>query len=160
MPPPLLFPLDDVDLSTVHVTKEEFYRVLPHAYEFQLVDGVLHIDREAQRIVAFRDVREDEWWVRGHIPGRPLFPGVLMIEAAAQTASYYTKVALDDDDRFLAFGAVDGVKFRDAVIPPARMLILGKALEVRPRRTVSAMQCVVDGRLVFEGTITGLPLRD
>ena len=60
MPPPLLFPLDDIDLDQVQVTREQIYQVLPHAHEFQLVDGVNYIDRQSRRIVAFHDVREDE----------------------------------------------------------------------------------------------------
>ena len=159
MPPPLLFSLDDIDLNQVLVTREQVYQVLPHAHEFQLIDGVNYVDRQRRRLVAYHDVRQDEWWVRGHIPGRPLFPGVLMIETAAQVASYYSHTELDYT-RFMAFGGVEGVKFREAVIPPCRLLILGQALEVKPRRTISMMQGVVEGRLVFEGKITGLPLRD
>jgi 3-hydroxyacyl-[acyl-carrier-protein] dehydratase len=159
MPPPLLFPLDSVDLTRVVMTKEEIYALLPHRHEFMLLDGVLHVDIPGRTMVAYHEVREGEWWVKGHIPGRPLMPGVLMIEAAAQMASVYYSLAVDEK-RFMAFGGVDQLKFREAVTPPCRLIILGKALEVRPRRTVSAFQGFVDDHLVIEGKITGLPIRD
>jgi len=159
MPPPLLFPLDSIDLTRVVMTREEIYARLPHRHEFMLLDGILHLDIPGKKMVAFREVREDEWWVKAHIPGRPLMPGVLMIETAAQMASVYHSLALDQH-KFVAFGGVDQVKFREAVVPPCRLMILGKALEVRPRRTVSLFQGLVDDRLVIEGQITGLPIKD
>jgi len=107
--------------------------------------------------VAFKDVREDEFWVRGHIPGRPLLPGVLMIEAAAQMCSLYYKV-VQKDERFLGFGGVDGVKFRGQVAPGERLILLGKAVEIRGRRAVFDTQGIVGERLVFEARITGMPI--
>jgi len=157
MPPPLLVDLSQIDLNRVIITREEIYRLLPHRYEFMQLDGVIHLNTEAGTMVTYRNVREDEWWVRGHIPGRPIFPGVLMIETAAQMAAYYTKAVLKDD-RFWGFGGVDKVKFRDAVIPPCRLIMAGKSLEVRSRRSVCAVQGLVDNKLVFEAQITGMPV--
>ena len=108
-------------------------------------------------MVGLRDIKADEWWTRGHVPGRPLFPGVLMIEAAAQLAGFFGKKVLGSQ-RFIGFGGVDKVKFREAVVPPAKMYILAKGIEVRPRRIVCDVQGVVDGRLVFEGQVTGVPM--
>ena len=93
MAPPLLVDLSKIDLSRVLMTVEEIRQYNPHRYEIEQLNGVIHLDPAAGQIVAFKDVRPDEFWVRGHIPGRPLFPGVLMIEAAAQMSSlYYKKV--------------------------------------------------------------------
>ncbi|MFQ6048258.1 MAG: 3-hydroxyacyl-ACP dehydratase FabZ family protein [Phycisphaerae bacterium] len=139
------------------VSKEQIYDVLPHRQEFALLDGVVMIDVQARRMVAFKDVRPQEWWTRGHIPGRPLLPGVLMIEAAAQMASYYTHVAMKDR-RFWGFSGVDRVKFREAVSPPARLYLIGEAVELRRRRTVCQVQGLVQGRIVFEAKITGMPV--
>ena len=66
------------------------------------------------RIVGFKDIRDDEFWVAGHIPGRPLFPGVLMIETAAQLASFYTKKFVGWKG-FVGFGAVENCRFRAQV---------------------------------------------
>jgi len=157
MAPPLLVDLAKVDLSRVLMTVEEIRRYNPHRYEIEQLSGVIHRDPAAGQIVAFKDVRPDEFWVRGHIPGRPLYPGVLMIEAAAQMSSlYYKKV--QNDPRFLGFGGVDGVKFRGQVVPGDRLLLLGQVVELRNRRAVFDTQGVVGDRLVFEARITGMPI--
>ncbi len=157
MPAAPIVDLNSLDLSKVVATREQIYQRLPHRFEFMQLDAILHIDRERGIGVALREVRPDEFWVRGHIPGRPLLPGVLMIETAAQMASYLSQ-ELQPDDRFLGFGGIDAVKFRGAVSPPARMYFILKALEVRPRRTICDAQAVVNGQLVFEGRITGMPV--
>jgi len=80
--------LSDIDLNHVIADRQAIYRVLPHKYEFEQLDAIVWVDPVNYIGVARRDVRQDEFWVRGHIPGRPLLPGVLMIETAAQLASY------------------------------------------------------------------------
>ena len=149
--------LSTIDLRKVLVTKEQIYERLPHRYEFMQIDAITYLDKEQRLAVGLRNVREDEFWVKGHIPGRPLFPGVLMLESAAQMASYLSQ-ELRPDDRFLGFGGVDAVKFRGAVAPPARMYFILKAIDIRSRRTVCDAQGIVDGKLVFEARITGLPI--
>ena len=157
MAPPLLVDLSKIDLSRVLMTVEEIRQYNPHRYEIEQLCGVIHLDPAAGQIVAFKDVRPAEFWVRGHIPGRPLLPGVLMIEAAAQMCSLYFK-KVQADERFLGFGGVDGVKFRGQVAPGDRLLLLGQAVEIRNRRAVFDTQGVVGDRLVFEARITGMPV--
>ena len=157
MPPPLLFDLRKVDLERVAIPIEKIRKYNPHRYEMEQLTGVIHLDREAGQVVAFKDVREDEFWVRGHIPGRPLMPGVLMIEAAAQMCSLYYKL-VQEDERFLGFGGIDGVKFRGQVVPGDRLILLGQVLEIRARRARFDTQGLVDGHMVFEARITGMPI--
>jgi len=157
MPPALLVDLEKLDLDRVVMPIEEIRRYNPHRFEMEQLSGVVHLDRAGGRIVAFKDVRDDEFWVRGHIPGRPLLPGVLMLEAAAQMCSLYYKV-VQEDPRFLGFGGVDGVKFRGQVVPGERLYLLGQAVEIRDRRAVFDTQGVVAGRLVMEARITGMPI--
>jgi 3-hydroxyacyl-[acyl-carrier-protein] dehydratase len=86
-------------------------------------------------------------------------PGVLMIEAAAQLCSYFIR-RIDDPEtygsKFFGFGGIDAVKFRGAVFPGQSLLILGKQVEIRPRRAVFDTQGYVEGKQVFEARITGL----
>ena len=158
MPPPLLIDLNEVDLDKVCLTREQIYEHLPHRFEFQVLDGICMVDCPGQRIVSYVDIREDDWWVRGHVPGRPLLPGVLMLEMAAQTSAVLAQ-QIDDSDAFIGFGGVERCKFRDTVTPPARLYLLCVGVEYRARRIVSTTQGVVDGRLVFEAQITGLTIR-
>lgn len=157
MAPPLLVDLAKVDLGRIVIPLEDIRKLNPHRYEMEQLSAIVHLDAEAGEIVAVRDVREDEFWVRGHIPGRPLLPGVLMIEAAAQMCSVYFK-RVSPDPRFLGFGGVDAVKFRGQVVPGDRLVLLGKALEIRSRRAVFDTQGMVGDRLVYEGRITGMPI--
>ncbi len=157
MAPTLLVDLAKLDLSSVVIPIEEIRRLNPHRHEMEQLTAVIHLDAEAGQIVAVKEVRDDEFWVRGHIPGRPLLPGVLMIEAAAQMCSVYFKKVMQDP-RFLGFGRVDGVKFRGQVVPGDRLILLGQAVEIRSRRAVFDTQGVVGDRLVFEARITGMPI--
>ncbi len=158
MPPPLLIDLDQVDLNRTCLTREQIYQSLPHAFEFRLLDGVCMVDRGRQRVIAYADIRSEDWWVRGHVPGRPLFPGVLMLETAAQSSAILAK-QLGGHEAFIGFGGVDRCRFRETIVPPARLYILCVGVEYRSRRIISETQGVVDGKLIFEACITGMMLR-
>ena len=155
MPPKPIFDLSSINTDDVAVSREQIYEVNPHRFEFQQLNGIYFIDDEKLTLAGYRDVRDDEFWVRGHIPGRAIFPGVLMIETAAHLVSYYATSRLNKDG-FLGFGGVDGVKFRGAVVPGQRIIMLGKMIHLHPRRCVGATQGFVDGKMVYEGTITGM----
>jgi 3-hydroxyacyl-[acyl-carrier-protein] dehydratase len=157
MPPLPLIDLSLIDPNKVLITREQIYQVNPHRYEFMQLDGICYADCQQGLMAGYRDVRSDEFWVRGHIPGRPIFPGVLMIETAAQLVSYYAMTMPGSPKGgFLGFGAVDGVKFRGSVTPGQRIIMLGKMVEVRTRRCVGNTQAFVNGLMVFEGRITGM----
>lgn len=157
MPPPALLDLSTIDLNHVVATREQIYERLPHRYEFMQLDGVIYLDIENKIAVGYRDIRSDEWWVRGHIPGRPIFPGVLMVETAAHLASYVSVLLLKGTN-FLGFGGIDKTKFRESISPPAKLYLVGKADEVKTRRTICTIQGFVEGRMAFETQITGLPM--
>lgn len=157
MPPQLIIDLDTIDLDQCIFDAEAIEKVNPHRYEMRQLDGIIYENRDDVTILGYKDVTESEFWVRGHIPGRPLMPGVLMIEAAAQLASFAVK-RINDDDRFIGFGGVDDVKFRGVVTPPSRLYIMGKLIENRPRRFISLAQGVVDGQMVFQARIIGMPV--
>jgi 3-hydroxyacyl-[acyl-carrier-protein] dehydratase len=156
MPPTPYLEIDKLDCSNVLVDRERIYKVLPHRHEFERLDAIVHLDVENGLMAGYHDVRGDEFWVRGHIPGRPIFPGVMMVETAAQLVSYYVWCAAKMDG-FLGFAALDDVKFRGAVEPGHRLILVGKMLELRPpRRCKGSVQGFVDGKMVFESTITGM----
>lgn len=154
-----LLDLASIDLTATLHTHAQIYQRLPHRHEFMLLDSICHVDLERRESVARVLVREGDWWTRGHVPRRAIYPGVLMLEAAAQATAYLAKL-LTDTDAFLAYGGVDGCKFREAVSPPATLFILSRLTELRSRRFTAQTQGIVDGRLVFEAAISGLSLRD
>jgi 3-hydroxyacyl-[acyl-carrier-protein] dehydratase len=155
---PILDP-SGLDCSKVLVTREQIYKVLPQQYEFSQLDGIIHLDLETGTAAGYRDIRTDEWWCRGHMPGHPIFPGVLMLECAAQLAAFVQQKLLPSEGGFLAFGGVDGAKFRGSVTPPSRIILLGKVIEARARRFICEIQSYCNGAMAFEGVITGLPIK-
>jgi 3-hydroxyacyl-[acyl-carrier-protein] dehydratase len=155
MPAQPFIDLATLDFDNPVADREGIYKVNPHRFEFAQLDGIVRLDMKEHVIVGYRDVKADEFWVRGHIPGRPIFPGVLMIETAAQLVSYYV-MSQHPDKGFLGFGGVDGVKFRGAVTPGQRIVMMGKLVEIRPRRCIGDTQAFVDGKMVYEGRITGM----
>ena len=79
MPPPLLFDLSKIDLSVEPVyDRQAVEKANPQRFEMQQLDGMLWCDREKSQILGYKDVTDKEFWIRGHIPGRPLMPGVIM----------------------------------------------------------------------------------
>ncbi len=143
------------DVNKVIVDSDGIDAVNPQRFEFKQLDGMYYIDHEAGEMAGFRDVKADEFWVRGHIPGRPLFPGALMIECAAQLVSYYART-YKPGNGFVGFGGVDNMKFRGTVTPGQRIILIGTMVEMRRRRCKGAVQGYVDAALIFEGTITGM----
>ena len=155
MPQEILTDLSTLDLSKSIVDMDEIRAIIPHRFEMEQINGIIKFDPEQKIIVGYKDVSNNEFWVRGHIPGRPLMPGVLMLEAAAQLCTYYYKKTTQDD-RFVGFGGVDKVKFRGKVVPGDKIILIAKNKELRSRRAVFDTQGVVNGNLVFEGVIIGM----
>jgi 3-hydroxyacyl-[acyl-carrier-protein] dehydratase len=153
------FDLSRLDLSREAVPIEEVRRLVPHRHEFALVDGIVHFDPATMDAVGYHDLKPDAFWTRGHIPGDPIFPGALMIEAAAQLSSFcFGKRVGPMQDRFFGFGAIDKVKFRSIVRPGQRLWLLCKN-EVFDRRYARfAVQGIADGTICFEGQILGISM--
>lgn len=158
MPQKLLYDVSTLDLGRIEHSIEEIRKINPHRREFEQLTGILLFRPEEKVIVGLRDVREDEFWVKGHIPGRPLLPGVLMLEAAAQLCSFYSGKVVEGHG-FLGFAGIDGARFRGVVTPGQRMLIVGVPLVLTPSRCQFETQGVVDGRVVFDATILGVRIR-
>ena len=155
MPPPPIVDPSTLDLTRIVATREEIYAILPHRFEFMQLDAICHVDPTL--LTAYREVRPDEWWCKGHIPGRPVLPGVLMIESAAHVAAYCYHRTFGQES-FMGFSAVDKFKFRGAVTPPCRLVLVCRPVEVRTRRTICEVQGFVGKTMVFEGVITGMPI--
>ena len=155
MPQDILIDLSSLDLNKPTIDIEAVRAVIPHRYEMEQLNGIIKFDPEHKVIVGYKDVSNSEFWVRGHIPGRPLMPGVIMLEAAAQLCNYYYKKTTMDD-RFLGFAGIDKVKFRGKVIPGDKLILIAKNKELRSRRAIFDTQGMVNVNLVFEVFIIGM----
>lgn len=157
MPTTPLIDFETLDLSRTIAGKEDLRRVLKQRNRFEMLDGILHIAPKGELVVGFKDIRADDWWASDHIPGRPIFPGALMIETAAQICSYaFSTNAPGMEGAFIGFGGLDGTRFRGVVAPPSRMIFVGQLKRMRSRMFTYATQGFVDRELVFETDVMGV----
>jgi 3-hydroxyacyl-[acyl-carrier-protein] dehydratase len=154
MPPAFLYDLSAIDLTQVAFDQEAVRKANPQRGAMEQLNGITWADPDKGRIIGFKDVRDDEFWVPGHIPGRPLLPGVLMIEAAAQLASFYTRTFVGWKG-FIGFGGATDIRFRQSVLPGCRMYLLTQKMWERHHRIECKVQGIVNGSMVFECTIVG-----
>ena len=152
-----IFDTSSIDLNDVFLTPDQVADCNPHRGSMRQLDHVIYIDDGASKALGIKQVREDEFWVEGHIPGRPLFPAVLMIEAAAQLSSilyqYRTK-----ESAFLGFTRCDKAVFRGQVVPGDTLLLLAKEHKFQRRRFSCFAQGIVNDKVVFQVKITGMQM--
>lgn len=162
MPASPIIDLADINLEKPVFDKEEILRNNPQRCEFEQLDSIFHIDYETNTAVGAKLQTENEFWVKGHIPGNPLMPGVMMLEMAAQLCSFYYHKKIENDPKgketqkkFFGFGGVDKVKFRGTVPPGSMLFMICKNVIAKSRIAVFECQGFVNGKMVFEGNITG-----
>ena len=156
MPPKAIVDLREFDLDRLEYGPEEIRKRNPHRFELELLHGVIAFRPEDGIVVGEHRATDDAFWVRGHIPGRPLFPGVLMVELAAQLCSFHWRMQYPDIDRFFGFGGIENTRFRGTVGPGDRLIVVGKVFDLKPRRTIFDTQGFVEDRMVFETRIMGV----
>src|SRR2546429_6802551 len=101
----------------------EIQKLLPHRYPFLMVDAIVEVER-LKRIVGIKNVSINEYYFQGHFPGKPVMPGVLILEAVAQTGGVLLLMDISDrDNKLLYFVAVDGARFRRPVVPGDQLRI-------------------------------------
>ncbi len=149
--------LSKIDLNARLFGARDLDAYLPQTGHMRMCDAIVWHDETLESGVGVKMVRHDEFWVPGHIPGRPLMPGVLIIEAVAQMASYLNTRS-GRVKGFLGFTRCDDVSFRGQVVPGDTLYLLASLMECNRRRFISRCQGVVNGKLVFDGTITGMTL--
>ncbi len=151
----LILDFSEYDLNRVVADVEEIRRYNPQRHEMEQLTAICHEDPQKNVCVGYRDVTDGEFWVRGHMPGMPLMPGVIMCEAAAQLASYYShKYHLMEG--VIGFGGLQDVRFRGVVRPGDRFVIVSRLLKLRRSIMTCEFQCFVNQSLVCEGILKGV----
>jgi 3-hydroxyacyl-[acyl-carrier-protein] dehydratase len=128
--------------------------ILPHRYPFLLVDRIIEYDA-GKRVVGIKNVTLNEPFFNGHFPGAPIMPGVLIVEAMAQTAGVMMLANLPDrETKLVFFTGIDGAKFRRPVVPGDQLRLELTVLRLRPRYIRLRGEAYVDGHLVAEALIS------
>jgi 3-hydroxyacyl-[acyl-carrier-protein] dehydratase len=138
---------------TVPLGRTEIESILPHREPFLLIDEVLELE-PGKRVVARKTVRADEWYLAGHFPGRPVMPGVLIVEAMAQTGA--VAVLSDEENRgkLALFAGIDNVRFKRIVEPGDELELTCELERVRGPIGRGAAEARVDGTLAARGMLT------
>ncbi|TFZ46383.1 3-hydroxyacyl-ACP dehydratase FabZ [Stenotrophomonas maltophilia] len=133
----------------------EIQELLPHRYPFLLVDRVLELDIEAKRILAQKNVSINEPFFQGHFPGRPIMPGVLIIEALAQAGGVMTQLTLgrDSQSKLFYMVKVENARFNKQVVPGDVLM-----LDVQMKRLIRNMgwyygEAKVNGEVVASAEV-------
>lgn len=149
-----------LSLEDVQVHSDGLDRYLKQTGRLRMIDGILHDDPDSRLVVGYKDISESDWWAPDHVPGRPMFPGALQIEAAAQLSTYdYLAHRIDKDivgERFVGFGGLDKTRFRGQVVPGCRLVVATKLLRVSNRMFRYLAQAFVEDNMVFESEVLGV----
>ena len=127
--------------------------ILPHREPFLLIDEVLELE-PGERVVALKRVREDEWYLRGHFPGRPIMPGVLIVEAMAQTGAIAVLSEEENRGSIALFAGIDDTRFKRIVEPGDELQLECTLEQVRGPIGKGRARATVDGQLAARGTLT------
>lgn len=148
-----------LDFSRVIADLDEIRKYNLQRFEMEQLTGIVFEDAEKTLCVGYKDTSPEDFWVRGHMPGMALMPGVIMLEAAAQLCSYYAQKLDLLGTRMIGLGGLEDVRFRDPVFPGDRLILICQLVKARRgRMLISRFQGAVRDNLVFEGTLKGVPI--
>lgn len=140
------------------LTNVEIQKIIPHRYPFLLVDKIIELE-PGKRAVGIKNVTANEPFFQGHFPGFPIMPGVLVVEALAQTAGIAVNIntAGTDDDtgdtKLGVFASIDGMKFKKQVTPGDTLRLEAEILSVKMGVIKAKVKATVDDKTAAEGEI-------
>jgi 3-hydroxyacyl-[acyl-carrier-protein] dehydratase len=134
-------------------SRAEIEEILPHRDPFLLIDEVVELE-PGERVVARKKVRPDEWYLKGHFPGRPVMPGVLIVEAMAQTGALAVLVEEENRGRIAFFAGIDDCRFKRIVEPGDTLTLTCEIEQVRGPIGRGKATAYVGDELAARGTLT------
>ena len=133
--------------------RDRIEEILPHRDPFLLLDEVTELE-PGRRVVATRLVRADDWWFPGHFPGRPVMPGVLIVEAMAQAGAVAVLVEEENRGKIAFFAGIDECRFKRVVLPGEVLVLTCEIGSVRGPIGRGKATATVGTELAARGTLT------
>jgi 3-hydroxyacyl-[acyl-carrier-protein] dehydratase len=133
--------------------RAQIEEILPHREPFLFLDEIVELE-PGVRVIARKRVLEDEWFLRGHFPGRPIMPGVIIVEAMAQTGAVAVLADEANKGKLALFAGIDDVRFKRIVLPGDELELTCELERVRGPIGRGKATATVDGDLVARGTLT------
>jgi 3-hydroxyacyl-[acyl-carrier-protein] dehydratase len=137
----------------VPLGRAEIEAILPHREPFLLIDEVIELE-PGSRVVARKRVRPDEWYLAGHFPGRPIMPGVLMVEALAQTGAVAVLSQEENRGKLALFAGIDALRFKRVVEPGDELTLTCDLETVRGPIGRGKARATVGDELAVRGILT------
>ncbi|BAU23901.1 3-hydroxyacyl-ACP dehydratase [Caldimicrobium thiodismutans] len=136
------------------ITAKEILELLPHRYPFLMVDKVLEIDPEREYIKAVKNVSHNEPFFQGHFPGNPIMPGVLILEAMAQTGAIYLKKTFPEcKEKLFVLAGIENVRFKSPVLPGDTLVIEAEKFKRKGHIIRTNVTAKVEEKIVAQAEI-------
>ncbi len=135
------------------LNKEEIEKIIPQRDPFLMIDEV-ETFIPGKSAVAYKHVRSDEWYFKGHFPGNPIMPGVLITESLAQTGAVAILSTEESKGKNALFGGVDKLRFKKIVVPGDTLKLEVKIIKQKGPIGVGEAIATVDGKLAAKGELT------
>ena len=133
--------------------KEEIKKIIPQRDPFLMIDEVEQFV-PGESCTAYKNVNEDEYYFKGHFPGNPIMPGVLMVEALAQTGAVAILSMKENKGRNALFGGINNLKFKKQVVPGDRLKLEVKIIKRKGPIGIGEAIATVNGKIAVKGELT------
>jgi beta-hydroxyacyl-ACP dehydratase FabZ len=130
----------------------EIMKILPHRQPFLFVDKIIHLEK-GRCATGIKNVSMDDYFFKGHFPGRPVMPGVIIIEAMAQVGGVMMLAPEENRGKLAFFMALDNVKFRKTVLPGDQLVLEVVAGKIKSKTGQVHAKAFVDGKIVAEADL-------